>query len=180
MILSGKKSKLKPKKTPAVKAEKPAVKIHPPNARVISRGSSVDIAGLPSLILGKFDLVQLFKHSTTKLRSYVTPAFSRPGALACWIKLEEVFLPQAVPTDASIKCIKEHLAKFASFMNSIHPVQVQRQLWPDHACLFNTKDFELDSYVSQRASYPDRLLGIWRCLHRDSASRGVADYECKH
>ncbi|OWY92993.1 hypothetical protein PHMEG_00037766, partial [Phytophthora megakarya] len=78
--------------------------------------------------------------------------------------LEEAFLPQAVPADASIKCTKEHLAKFASFMDVTHPFPVQRQLWPDHACLFNTKNFDLDSHVSQRASYPDRLLGIWRRL----------------
>ncbi|OWZ12349.1 hypothetical protein PHMEG_00014506 [Phytophthora megakarya] len=69
-------------------------------------------------------------------------------------------------------------------MDVTHPFQVQRQLWPDHACLFNTKNFDLDSHVSQCASYPDRLLGIWRRLRgygdRDSASLGVADYERKH
>ncbi|OWZ07785.1 hypothetical protein PHMEG_00019784 [Phytophthora megakarya] len=69
-------------------------------------------------------------------------------------------------------------------MDSTHPFQVQRQLWPGHACLFNTKNFNLASHVSQRARYPDRLLGIWRRLRgygeRDSASFGVADYEHKH
>ncbi|OWZ02551.1 hypothetical protein PHMEG_00025867 [Phytophthora megakarya] len=69
-------------------------------------------------------------------------------------------------------------------MDVTHPFQVQRQLWPDHVCLFNTKNFDLDSHVSQRASYPDRLLGIWRRLRgygdRASASLGVADYERKH
>ncbi|OWY94583.1 hypothetical protein PHMEG_00035642 [Phytophthora megakarya] len=49
-------------------------------------------------------------------------------------------------------------------MDVTHPFQVLRQLWPDHACLFNTKNFDLDSHVSQRSSYPDRLLGIWRHL----------------
>ncbi|OWY95085.1 hypothetical protein PHMEG_00035011, partial [Phytophthora megakarya] len=113
---------------------------------------------------------------------YVAPVFSRPGGLACWIKLEEAFLPQAVPADASVKCSKEHLAKFASFTDVTHPFQVLRQLWLDHA--LNTKNFDLDSHISQRASYPDRLLGIWRRLRgygdRDSASLGVADYERKH
>ncbi|OWZ01752.1 hypothetical protein PHMEG_00026801, partial [Phytophthora megakarya] len=79
---SEKKSQPKPKKTPDMKAEIPAVKIHPRKARVIFHGSSVGISGLPSLILGKPVLVQLFKRSTTNLRSYVVPAFSRPGVLA--------------------------------------------------------------------------------------------------
>ncbi|OWZ04625.1 hypothetical protein PHMEG_00023438 [Phytophthora megakarya] len=76
---SGKKSKSKPKKA-TMKAEKPVVKTQPPKTRVISRGSSVDISGLPSLILGKPDLVQLFKRSTTKLRSLCqqTPASNAP------------------------------------------------------------------------------------------------------
>ncbi|OWY95882.1 hypothetical protein PHMEG_00033996 [Phytophthora megakarya] len=107
------------------------------------------------------------------------------------------FLPRAVPADASVKCSKAHLAQFASFTDVTHPFQVLRQLWldhaclfntknlwPDHACLFNTKNFDLNSHISQRASYPDRLLGIWRRLRgygdRDSASLGVADYERKH
>ncbi|OWZ13166.1 hypothetical protein PHMEG_00013564 [Phytophthora megakarya] len=181
---SEKKSKSKSKKTPAVKTEMSVVNVQPPKTRVISRGSSVAISGLPSLVLGKPDLVKRFKRPTAKFRSFVAPAFSRPGALKYWIKLEEAFLSQAVPTDTSIECTKEHLAKFASFMDSTHPFQVQRQLWPEHVCLSNTKNFDFGSHVSQRTSYPERLLGIWRLLRgygdREPASHSVGNYERKH
>ncbi|OWZ00022.1 LOW QUALITY PROTEIN: hypothetical protein PHMEG_00028877 [Phytophthora megakarya] len=37
-------------------------------------------------------------------------------------------------------------------------------LWPEHACLVDTTDFQLDSHISQRADSPERLFGVWRRL----------------
>ncbi|OWZ09005.1 hypothetical protein PHMEG_00018359 [Phytophthora megakarya] len=99
---SGKKRNLKHKKTPVVKAEKPAVKIHPPKTRVISRGSSVDVSGLPSLILGKSDLVKLFKRSTTKL--HIDPSWN----IAFRGDLEEGDLEEGEEEEGQVTAKVEH------------------------------------------------------------------------
>ncbi|OWY93937.1 hypothetical protein PHMEG_00036481 [Phytophthora megakarya] len=53
-----------------------------------------------------------------------------------------------------------------------------------HACLFDTTDFQLDSHISQRADYPERLCGVWRRLrgygNEKQAVMSFAIYERKH
>ncbi|OWZ24522.1 hypothetical protein PHMEG_000412 [Phytophthora megakarya] len=52
------------------------------------------------------------------------------------------------------------------------------------ACLFDTTEFQLDSNISQRTDYLERLCGVWRRLrgygNEKLAVMSFAIYECKH
>ncbi|OWZ02176.1 hypothetical protein PHMEG_00026306 [Phytophthora megakarya] len=86
----------------------------------------------------------------------VPPAHSPPAS-----KLEQAFLPSLVPSDAEVKCMTVGIEKFRKFMAPDHPWRKAMDLWPDHACLFDTTDFQLDSHILQRAGFPERLCGHW-------------------
>ncbi|OWY91527.1 hypothetical protein PHMEG_00039860 [Phytophthora megakarya] len=69
-------------------------------------------------------------------------------------------------------------------MDPDHPWRKAMDLWSEHACLFYTTDFQLDSHISQRADYPERLCGVWRRLrgygNEKQAVMSFAIYEHKH
>ncbi|OWZ02706.1 hypothetical protein PHMEG_00025690 [Phytophthora megakarya] len=65
-----------------------------------------------------------------------------------------------------------------------HPWRKAMDLWPEHARLFDTRDFQLNSHISQRADYLERLCGVWRRLrgysNEKQAVMSFAIYERKH
>ncbi|OWZ05655.1 hypothetical protein PHMEG_00022219 [Phytophthora megakarya] len=69
-------------------------------------------------------------------------------------------------------------------MDPDHPWRKAMDLWSEHACLFDTTDFQLDSHISQRADYPERLFGVWRRVRGYGSEKQVvmsfAIYERKH
>ncbi|OWY96296.1 hypothetical protein PHMEG_00033468, partial [Phytophthora megakarya] len=115
---------------------------------------------------------------------YVAPEFTTVSAQKYWVKLEQAFLPSPVPSDAEVKCTTVDIEAFCKFMDPDHPWRKAMDLWPEHACCFNTTDFQLDSHISQRADYPERLCGVWRRLrgygNEKQAVMSFAIYVCKH
>ncbi|OWZ02839.1 hypothetical protein PHMEG_00025531 [Phytophthora megakarya] len=89
-----------------------------------------------------------------------------------------------MPSDAEIKWTTVGIEKFCKFMAPDHPWRKVIELWPEHACLFDTTDFQLDSHISQRADYPERLCEFWRRLRgygdEKQAVMNFAIYERKH
>ncbi|OWZ10992.1 hypothetical protein PHMEG_00016053 [Phytophthora megakarya] len=125
-------------------------------------------------------LVTLAQRVSILLTPYVAPEFTTVSAQKYWVKLERTFLPSPVPPDAEIKCTTVGIEAFCKFMDPNHAMD----LWPEHACLFDTTDFQLDSHISQRADYPERLCGVWRRLrgygNEKQAVMSFAIYECNH
>ncbi|OWZ03706.1 hypothetical protein PHMEG_00024514 [Phytophthora megakarya] len=130
------------------------------------------------------DLVKLAQRASDLLTPYGAPEFTIVSAQKSWVKHEQSFLPSPVPSDAEVKCTTVGIEKFCKFMAADHPWRKVLPKWPEHACLFNTTDFQLDSHISQQADYPERLCGVWRRLRRygykKSAVMSFAIYKRKH
>ncbi|OWZ07624.1 hypothetical protein PHMEG_00019959 [Phytophthora megakarya] len=130
------------------------------------------------------ELVKLTQRASDLLTPYVAPEFTTVSAQKYWVKLEQSFLPSPVPSDADIKCTTIAIEKFSKFMTDDHPWKKQCSKWPEHACLFDTTDFQLNSHITQRADYPERLCGVWRRLRgygdQKSAVESFAIYERKY
>ncbi|OWZ03453.1 LOW QUALITY PROTEIN: hypothetical protein PHMEG_00024818 [Phytophthora megakarya] len=121
--------------------------------------SSLD-TNLPDWISKYPELVKLAQRASDLLTPYVAPEFTTVSAQKYW----EAFLPSPVPSDAEVKCTTVGIEAFCKFMDPNHHWRKAMDLWPEHACLFDTTDFQLDSHISQRADYPERLCGVWRRL----------------
>ncbi|OWZ01210.1 hypothetical protein PHMEG_00027456 [Phytophthora megakarya] len=128
--------------------------------------SSLD-STLPTWISSYPELVKLAQRASDLLTLYMAPRFTTVSAQKYWVKLEQAYLPSPVPSDAEFKCTTVCIEKFCK-----------------HACLFNTTDFQLVSYIFQRADYPERLCGVWRLLRgygtEKQAVMSFAIYERKH
>ncbi|OWZ05449.1 hypothetical protein PHMEG_00022464, partial [Phytophthora megakarya] len=114
---------------------------------------------------------------------YAAPEFTTVSAQKYWVKLEQSFLHSPVPSDAEIKCTAVGIKTFSKFMAPDHPWRKEMNLWPEHTCLFDTTDFQLDSHIAQQADYPERLCGVWRRLrlygNEKQAVMSFAFYERK-
>ncbi|OWZ17153.1 hypothetical protein PHMEG_0008946 [Phytophthora megakarya] len=106
-------------------------------------------------------LVNLAQRASTLLTPYVAPEFTSLNAQKYWVKLEQSFLFSPLPSDAEIKCTTVGIEKFCKFMAPDHPWQKTMDKWPEHACLFDAIDLQLDSHISQRADYLERLCKHW-------------------
>ncbi|OWZ16240.1 hypothetical protein PHMEG_0009998 [Phytophthora megakarya] len=91
---------------------------------------------------------KLAQRASDVLTPYVAPEFTIVSAQKYWVKLEQSFLPSPVPSDAKIKCTTVGIEKFYKFMNPDHPWREVMDKWHEHACLFDTTDFQLDSHIS--------------------------------
>ncbi|OWZ02312.1 hypothetical protein PHMEG_00026146, partial [Phytophthora megakarya] len=171
---SKKKSKSSPKTSRSSKKTK---------SQDTTDGSSLDTT-LPNWISTYPELVKLAQRASDLLTPYVAPEFTTVSAQKYWVKLEQASLPPPVPSDAEIKCTTVGIEKFCKFMDPDHPWRKATDLWPEHACLFDTTDFQPDSHISQRTDYPDQLCGVWRRLrgygNQEQAVMSFAIYERKH
>ncbi|OWY97797.1 hypothetical protein PHMEG_00031584 [Phytophthora megakarya] len=130
------------------------------------------------------ELVKLAQRASDLLTPYMAPEFTTVSEQKYWVNLEQSFLPSPVSSEADVKCSTVGIEKFSKFMADDHPWRKQMSKWPEHACLFDTTDFQLNSHISQRADYPERLCGVWRRLrdygNEKSAMMSFAIYERKH
>ncbi|OWZ10802.1 hypothetical protein PHMEG_00016280 [Phytophthora megakarya] len=183
-----KKSSAKAKK---VTASKKKSKSSPKTSRSSKKTKSQDVtdessldANLPDWISKYPELVKLAQRASDLLTPFVAPEFTTVSVQKYWIKLEQAFLPSLVPSDAEVKCTTVGIEKFCKFMAPDHPWRKAMDLWPEHACLSDTTDFQQDSHISQRSDYPERLCGVWRQFrgygNEKQAVMSFAIYERKH
>ncbi|OWZ07091.1 hypothetical protein PHMEG_00020560 [Phytophthora megakarya] len=129
-------------------------------------------------VLQEDKLVKLAQRVSDLLTPYGAPEFTTVLGQA------REKLPSRVHSDAEIKCTTVGVGKFCKFMAPDNPWRKAMDLWPEDACLFDTTDFQLDSHISQRADYPERLCGVWRRLrgnvNEKQAVKSFAIYERKH
>ncbi|OWY97743.1 hypothetical protein PHMEG_00031653 [Phytophthora megakarya] len=171
---SKKKSKSSPKTSRSSKKKK---------SQGTTDESSLD-STLPTWISTYPELVKLDQRASDLLTPYVAPELATVSAQKYWVKLEQAYLPSPVPSDAEIKCTTVGIQKFCKFMDPDHPWRNAMDLRPEHACLFDTTDFQLNSHISQRADYPERRCGVWRQLRGNGTEKqavmSFAIYERKH